>query len=180
MRTALFAVAAVLLVGGNDLRAGDDAAVIRKAIEAHGGEKNLDKLKMCLVRSQGTVELVPGVAAAGVVHTFKSEVTMKPGKFKAFTTVFQTSFNITLPFASVRSVYNGEEGQLHIDGKSRLLRDRALKEFKAQAHERQVCLLTPLVKDRTYQLSVLDLFFPRPPESYAARSSNFSASSRNL
>ena len=25
-----------------------------------------------------------------------------------------------------------------------------------------------------------ELFFPRPPESYAARSSNFSASSRNL
>jgi hypothetical protein len=153
--TALSVLTAVLLLDGGNLRADEDAAaIIRKAIEAHGGEANLAKLMMCKIDSQGSVELVSGLDGL-IEHTFKGELTAKPGKFKTSTRVFQTTAGITVPFASIRTVYNGD-GQILINGKSELLKDQALKELKAQAHEREVCLLTPLLKDRKFELTMLD------------------------
>jgi hypothetical protein len=155
MRTVLPIVTAVLLFGGSELRADEDAAaIVRKAIKAHGGEANLDKHMTCMVESEGSVELRP--AAVNLAeYTFKSQLTAKPGKLKASTRFFQTISGGTQPYMSVHMVYNGE-GQMLRDGKSELLKDEALKEFKAQAHHREVCLLTLLLKDRKFELTVLD------------------------
>jgi hypothetical protein len=156
MRTVLPLVTAVLLLGASDLRADEDAAaIIRKAIKAHGGEENLDKLMACMVESQGSLELYPNLAGV-FEYTFKSELTAKPGKFKESVKIFQTINNgDAQPYMSIHNVYNGE-GQIVRDGKGEFLKDQALKEFKAQAYHRTVCLLTPLLRDRKFKLTVVD------------------------
>ena len=162
MRTVLSVLTAVPpILNSSNVRADEEAAaIIRRAIKAHGGEQNIAKLMTCQIQSEGTVQPFPDGHPGKIVHTFKTEFTTKPGKFKVVTRVFETSsaggLNVTLPLASVRSAFNGEEGQLLIDGKSQLLKDEALKEFKALAHDRQVCLLTPLLADKDYELTVLD------------------------
>jgi hypothetical protein len=156
MRTILAALATVVLVGPNQLRADDEAVeIVGKAVKAHGGEANLAKFGMCQIQSEGTVELVPDVPGSVAEFTFKSEYTAKPGKFKSFTKLSFSSSGTTVPVLSVKSVYNGEEGQVVIDGKSQLLNGEALKEFKAIAHEQQVGLLYPLLKDKSYELTVV-------------------------
>jgi hypothetical protein len=154
MRTVLPLVTAVLLLGGSDLRGDDAATIIRQAIKAHGGEENLNKLLMCQIASEGTIELLPDLPAEADI-TFKSEVTAKPGKFKGSTRIFMRILDSRQTLFSIGSVYNGE-GQLVTNGKKQLLREAALKEFKATDHERLVCLLTPLLKDPNYVLTVLD------------------------
>src|SRR5262249_48006738 len=90
MRTVLSIVTAVLLLGGSDLRADEAAAaIVRKAIMAHGGAANLDKHLTCRIESQGSAELE--YSLSGVIdYTFKMELTAKPGKFKESIKIFQT------------------------------------------------------------------------------------------
>src|SRR5262249_57621844 len=82
MRTVLPIVAAVLLLGGSDLRADENAAaIVRKAIKAHGGEANLDKHMTCTVETQGSVELMT-IPITGIEYTFKSDLSSQPRKVK--------------------------------------------------------------------------------------------------
>ena len=160
MRMILSLATAVLLLGGGGLRADtlsaddDAAAIVRKAIKAHGGEANLAKHMTSVVESEGTVDLM-AYRISGIEYTFKAERTARPGRFKENVRVFQTMNNNTRPYTSIHTVYNGE-GQIVRDGRSELLREQGLKEFKAQAHHREVCLLTPLIRDAKYKLTVLD------------------------
>jgi hypothetical protein len=108
----------------------------------------------CQIESEGTIDLLPDLPT-GADITFKSEFTAKPGKFKDSTRIFMSILDVRQTLFSISSVYNGE-GQLVTNGKKQLLREAALKEFKALDHERLVCLLTPLLKDPNYELTVLE------------------------
>src|SRR5262249_19136218 len=129
-------------------------AIVRNAIKAHGGEANLAKHMTCMVESEGSVVLLT-IPIPGVEHTFKSELTAKPGKFKESIRYFQTINRRSQPYMSIHTVYNGE-GQFIRDGRSEFLKDQALNEFRAYAHQRELRLLIPLLKDSKYKLTVLD------------------------
>lgn len=154
MRIVFPMLTAVLLLGGS-ARAGEDAvAVVRKAIKAHGGEANLDKLKMCMIRSEGSVDIFP-VLLRDIEYTFKAELIAKPGRFKASIKYFQVISGVSQPYLSVHTLFDGD-GHIVRDGRSEFLREQGRREFKTVAHQREVCLLTPLLKDRKFKLTVLD------------------------
>src|SRR5262249_16739876 len=107
-----------------------------------------------MITSEGSVEM-PYHTSGVIEYTFKSELTAKPGKLKQSIRYFWTIGGDTQPYTSVQTVFNGD-GHLVRDGKGQFLKDQALKELKAQAYQREVCLLTPLLKDSKFNLTVLD------------------------
>src|SRR5262245_45077414 len=91
------------VVGANTVvgAKGDEEAlaIVRNAIKAHGGEANLAKHMTCMVESEGSVVLLT-IPIPGVEHTFKSELTAKPGKFKESIRYFQTINRRSQPYMS--------------------------------------------------------------------------------
>ncbi len=155
MRIVLSLVTAGLLLGARDVRAGEDAAgIVRRAIQAHGGEANLDKLMTCIVEAEGWVDIRHPVINIAE-YTYTARVTAKPGKFTASIKYFQTISGGTRPYMSTRMVYNGG-GQIVTDGKNQLLKDQALRELQTVAYQREVCLLAPLLRDKKFNLTVLN------------------------
>src|SRR5262249_37188276 len=156
MRIILSFATAGLLLGARDVRADEEAAaIVRRAIQAHGGEANLDKLMMCMVESEGWVDIRhPDINIAE--YTYTVHLTAKPGKFAASIKYFQTVFGGTKPYMTTRMVYNGGGGQILIDGKNQLLRDEAFRELRTVAFQREVCLLTPLLRDKRFKLTILN------------------------
>jgi hypothetical protein len=109
---------------------------------------------MALIRSEGSVDIFP-VLLRDIEYTFKAELIVKPGRFKASIKYFQVISGVSQPYLSVHTLYDGD-GQIVRDGRSEFLREQGRREFKAVAHQRETCLLTPLLKDKKFKLTVLD------------------------
>jgi hypothetical protein len=154
MRTLLFLATAVLVLEGSELRA-DEVAIIKKAIKAHGGEKNLARFLRCEIEKKGTATI------DGQTYPFIATLTAGTGKFEELASLYTPRMFGVGPtlFMSIRNRYTGEKGQFVVSSlvfkEDRIANTSMLKEYRAMAHEREVCLLTPLLRDREYKLSVL-------------------------
>jgi hypothetical protein len=158
MRIVFSLVIAGLLLGARDVRAGEDAAyataTVRRAIQVHGGEANLDKLMTCIVEAEGWVNIRHPVVNIAE-YTYTARVTAKPGKFTAYMKYYQTICGGTKPYMTTRMVYNGG-AQIVTDGKNQLLKDEVIKELRTVAYQREVGLLTPLLRDKKFKLTVIN------------------------
>ncbi len=123
----------------------DARAVVEKAIEAHGGEAKLAKLKMVSTKAKGVINL-----GAALMPFALETVWQWPDRLK---NVLKLDADATATL--VETVAGGDSWSSR-DGKpvffDRVKRD----ELRTQAHVHRLLLLTPLLRDNTYELSALE------------------------
>lgn len=118
--------------------------IIEKAIKAHGGEAKLAKLKTMSAKAKGTVHLgFPVPFSLGTVWQWPDRL-----KSVAASNLAKSS--------SLVEVIVGDDSWSIRDGKPGPLGAVKRDELCTQAHVRRLLLLTPLLQDKTYKLSVLD------------------------
>ena len=101
MRTLFFLAAVCLVFDGGRLRADEEEAkIIKEAIKAHGGEKNLAKFMKCEFEKKGTATI------GGQTYLFTSTFTAGTGKFEEFTRFYvENPFGKPILFMSGRNKY---------------------------------------------------------------------------
>src|SRR5262245_2749776 len=127
--------------------AGTDArAVIRRAIQAHGGAEALDRLRLVREKTVGELHL------RGKTFPFTSETLQRlPDQFRHTL----TSENDGNKFEMLQ-VYDGKKGWLIEGGLSRPVDAMHLAGWKATAHAAYVASLTPLLaEDKGYRFTLL-------------------------
>lgn len=145
MRIRLLPGLAILLLAPSSVLAAEDArAIIEKAIQAHGGEAKLSRLKMVVSKAKGTVKL-----GAEVPFT-RETVWQWPDRLKNAVRLATDS-----PTTLVEAISGDESWSLR-DGTRRPLDGAKRDELRAQAHVRRLLLLTPLLHEKSYELSTLD------------------------
>jgi outer membrane lipoprotein-sorting protein len=141
-RAILFAAVTVLVAGG--VRAADEAAVkvVKKGIEAHGGEEALKKAKGGEYKLEGDVTL--GVEKGKFTGTISYAL---PDKFRM--SIDRTSGpNKTAQVV----VINGDKVKLTVDGKGADVPAGVKGEFLQLAAVQEVSLLYPLLDDTKFTL----------------------------
>lgn len=144
MTRAVLLAAVAVLAGVGGVRAADDAAVavVKKGIEAHGGEDALKKPK-------------------GGEYKVEGEVTIgaEKGKFTstisyALPNMFRMSVETTLGTTKTTQVIvvNGDKVKATTNGKAQELKDPAKGEFLQLAAIQEVSLLYPLLDDKKFTL----------------------------
>ncbi|MGH7224772.1 MAG: hypothetical protein ACRELF_16235, partial [Gemmataceae bacterium] len=145
MRTRLLPGLALLLLAAPDLIAAEDArAIIEKAIQAHGGEAKLARLKAVVSKAKGTVKLGSEVAFT------RETVWQWPDHLKSVVKLASD------PPTTLVETIAGDERWSRRDGKPHPLAGAKWDELRAQAHVRRLLLLTPLLHDNIYELSALE------------------------
>jgi hypothetical protein len=124
----------------------DPQALLRRAIQAHGGADKLDRLRQVQEETTGTLQL-PGKKVA-----FTSETLQQlPGRFRHVLTseVGGKKLNVV-------QVYDGKQGWVQEGGLTRVADEKTLAGWQAMAHAAQVASLTPLLAaDKGYALTLL-------------------------
>jgi hypothetical protein len=147
MRKVLSLAAAVcfLALSGRAMAQDENRAVIKKAIKATGGEKNLAKLRSAKAKFKGTGEF------AGISSTLTGEITTQlPRQMKLEIQVEAQGQSTTLLF-----VVNGGKAWIQVAGETAPLKGEALDDLKEDLHAQQVETLVPLLKDKAYKLHAL-------------------------
>jgi len=139
-------VAGLLLGAANRVRAQEDArAMVVRAVQAHGGEANLAKIRADLVKIKGSLtykgEKVPFVAETLV---------QLPGQFKNTMT-----FHFPNNESTLVQVLNGDKAWISVNGKTQLADDKLLAELQQMMHMDRVVRLLPLLGDKNFQLTPL-------------------------
>jgi outer membrane lipoprotein-sorting protein len=140
-RALLVAAVAVLAVGG--VRADDAAvAVVKKAVEAHGGEDALKKPK------GGEFKVEGDVTVGAEKGKFTSTISY------ALPNMFRMSVDTTLGTTKTSQtiVVNGDKVKATTAGKAQELKDPAKGEFLQLAAVQEVSLLYPLLDDKRFTL----------------------------
>jgi outer membrane lipoprotein-sorting protein len=140
-RALLVAAVAVLAVGG--VRADDAAvAVVKKAVEAHGGEDALKKPK------GGEFKVEGDVTVGAEKGKFTSTISY------ALPNMFRMSVDTTLGTTKTSQtiVVNGDKVKATTGGKAQELKDPAKGEFLQLAAVQEVSLLYPLLDDKRFTL----------------------------
>lgn len=142
MRHAVLYVAVVLAAGG--VRAADDAAVavVKKGVEAHGGQSALEKAKGGEYKVEGDVTV--GAEKGKFTSTISYAL---PDKFRMSvdTTLGTTKTSLVV-------VVNGDKVKATTNGKAQDLKDPAKGEFLQLAAIQEVSLLYPLLDDKKFTL----------------------------
>jgi len=140
-RALLVAAVAVLAFGG--VRADDAAvAVVKKAVEAHGGEDALKKPK------GGEFKVEGDVTVGAEKGKFTSTISY------ALPNMFRMSVDTTLGTTKTSQtiVVNGDKVKATTGGKAQELKDPAKGEFLQLAAVQEVSLLYPLLDDKRFTL----------------------------
>jgi acetyl esterase/lipase len=142
----------ILLVAFPSSAAEDARTILDKAIKAHGGEAKLAKLKTMTGKAKGTANLGgKGNANFGAELSFNFEISWQwPDRLKNAVTL-----RILKPTAFIETI-SGEDSWSSRDGKLGPLDAIKRDQLRAQAHVRRLMLLTPLLEDKLYELSVVD------------------------
>ncbi len=122
----------------------DARMIVSKAIMAHGGEAKLARLKIMSSKAKGSVK--PGFEG----HFTQEIVWQWPDRLKYTVTVDRAR-----PISIVETI-SGDDSWSSRDGKPGPLDAIKRDELRTQAHLRRLLLLTPLLRDKSYKLSVLD------------------------
>jgi hypothetical protein len=118
------------------------AAVIQRAIRAHGGEANLKRLKAAHTKADGIIAM-----GAGVPFTQEAFYEL-PGRLKEIQ-VLETNGQKRV----VTIVVDGDRGWLNTNGQTVPLGATVLEELREAIHLIQVNRLVSLVEDRRFRLS---------------------------
>jgi hypothetical protein len=124
---------------------GDAKAVIDKAIAAQGGAKNLDKLKMVVLKAKGT--LLFGDLEVPFTADMRQQ---QPSQARS-------AFKLSLmgKELTVVQVLNGDKGWLQIEGMTTDADAQALATAKEELYSSRVQMLTPLLADKGFTLTAL-------------------------
>ena len=136
----------VLLLAATSLRAQDAArAIVAKAIEAHGGQERLSKLRADQVHVRGHL-FVEGKETPFVGETFVQ-----------FPAQFKNVMHLTTPKGRVTlvQILNGDKVLVTIDGQPQKVEPTALAEMRDMLQLNRAVRLVPLLTDRAYELSVI-------------------------
>jgi outer membrane lipoprotein-sorting protein len=150
-RLWLAGFAAILLVTGPARWAAaqdkQTQEIIRKGIEAAGGQKALESLKAAQSKSKGTIHYP---APIGDVTFAAEEFLVLPDKMRS---------NVQAEAGTQKSkviiVFDGQKGWVQENGKTKPLDDKGVAEMKATAYASRVGSLTELLKDKAFSLSPL-------------------------
>jgi acetyl esterase/lipase len=122
----------------------DARTILGKAIKAHGGEAKLAKLKTMSSKAKGTVNF-----GAELAFTLQTNWQW-PDRLKNVVTL-----TIVRPTVCVETIA-GNDSWFSRDGKLEPIDAVKRDELRTQAHVRRLMLLTPLLQDSLYDLSVVD------------------------
>ena len=143
---SLCSVAALVVVSGGVRAADDDAkAIIAKAIKAHGGEEYLTKNKAARMQNKGKLT-IPGVCESEFTQDLAY---MLPDKLKD-----TLELNIGGQKISIVTVMNGDKLSIEAAGKAVDVTDDIKKAMKDAQHMLAISRMVPLLKDKSYELSV--------------------------
>jgi hypothetical protein len=148
MRTlsVLFSVLFLSGVSADQPKGDDPLALIRRAIEAHGGADKLDRLRLVREQTTGTLHLLKDRIP------FTSETLQRlPGQFRHTLTseVGGKKLNVV-------QIYDGKQGWLVEGGIPRAVDEKTAEGWKAMTHAAHVASLTPLLAaDKGYKLTTL-------------------------
>ena len=138
---------AVLIAASPGVRAADDdpKAIIAKAIKAHGGEEFLTKNKAARAQNKGKIS-IPGVGDA----EFTQELAyMLPDKVKD-----SLELSIAGQKIGVVTIMNGDKISIEAAGKAVEITDSIKTAMKDVTYIMAMSRLTPLLKDKGYELSI--------------------------
>lgn len=143
---SLCSVAALVVLSGGVRAADDDAkAIIAKAIKAHGGEEYLTKNKAARMQNKGKIT-IPGV---GETQFTQDLAYMLPDKLK-------DTLELTIggQKISIVTVMNGDKLSIEAAGKAVDVTDDIKKAMKDAQHMMTASRMVPLLKDKSYELSI--------------------------
>jgi hypothetical protein len=149
-RMCIAGVAAALLLAGSARWAnaqGQDKEcldLIRKAIEAHGGQKVLENIKAATSKSKGTIHL-----GGGLMFTAEESVQL-PDKFRSDIQIDANGMNI-----KITQAFDGKKGWVKVADNTMDLDDKQTAELKALMYAGKVGGLIELLKDKSFELSPL-------------------------
>jgi hypothetical protein len=141
----ILSLVALGLVAGRG--AADDAkAVVEKAIKAHGGEEKLTKYKAAKVKAKGTLQLM------GTDIEFTADAsTMFPDRYRE-----EIKMDIMGNKLEIVQVFDGKKGWVSTQGMTMEVQGAQLDELKDQAYGNYLESLVPLVKEKQFELTLLD------------------------
>jgi hypothetical protein len=147
-RSAWVVVLAGLLLAQSAARAQSEEearAVIAKAVQAHGGEEKLTRLRAVGTRTLGTMyvnnDSVP----------FTAETTVQvPGQVKNV-----LECELQGKKRRIVQVINGDRVMRSVDGQAQPLPEEVVAEMHELLHAQRIQTLVPLLRDSTYRLTLL-------------------------
>jgi hypothetical protein len=143
---SLLSTAVLVSFAAADPAADDALAVVNKGIKAHGGEEALTKYKAGQASSKGKITL-PGV---GEVDFTQEVASMLPDKLKE-----TLHLDIGGKQIDVVTIMNGDTVSIEAAGKDVPITDDIKKALKEAQYMLKVGKLVPLVKDKSYELSLI-------------------------
>ncbi len=125
---------------------GEPLALIRRAIQAHGGPDSLDRLHLIREKSDGTLSVL------GQKTPFTSETVQRlPGQFR-----HTLSADLSDKKLDIVEVFDGKQGWRVEGGLAKPVDAPTLEGWKATAHAAHVASLTALLAaDKGYKLTAL-------------------------
>lgn len=138
-----FLLLAVLAVAPAMSRADDDAEkVVKKAVEAHGGEKALTKM------TAGEMTIKANMSIMGLEVEFGGEVLYSfPDKFK-----MSMSGEIMGQKIAITQVVNGDKVKMVAMGMAIPIEDKQKEELKMAAINQEMSMIAPLLDKKKYTL----------------------------
>lgn len=143
-------VALLLLAAGDRARSQDKdkdsaRAIIEKAIEAQGGEKNSDKLKNMRSKGKGSIFI------EGVEILFQNETYMQlPGKCRIVSKLSVGGKEI-----DTVEVLNGDKSWVNEDGETKEADEAGRTEMQTAVYVSYLTILTPLLREKQFELATL-------------------------
>jgi len=133
----------VLLLGmGHRLEAQEEVRpIIDKAIQAHGGEEKLAKVKAVRAKSKGTIHL--GGARSAYMNV---EAWQLPDRIKVVMEMENQGQRLRMI-----QVLNGDKGWLSLNGQTQKIPQQMRPELEELLHAARVQTLTPLLQDNAYK-----------------------------
>src|SRR5262249_27820041 len=146
-RSAWVVVFAGLLLGQAARSQGqeDARAVIAAAVKAHGGQEKLTRLRAVWTRTLGTMY----ANNASVPFTAETVVQV-PDQVKNV-----LECELQGKKRRIVQVINGDQVMRSVDGQVQSLPEEVVAEMRELLHAQRIQTLVPLLRDRTYQLSLL-------------------------
>jgi hypothetical protein len=148
-RASTSILSAALLLAFTGAARADDAearAIIAKGLKAHGGDTYLDKNKAVQVHNKGKITL-PGV---GEVEFEQNNSIMLPDKFKESMELSVGGNKVT-----VVTIANGDKVSITANGTDVEITDAIKDALKGARHMIQVGRLSPLLKEKGFELSLI-------------------------
>lgn len=140
------ALAVAWLIVSTALAQDDAKAVVRKAIDAHGGSQLLDKYPAAKVRSKGTMTFL------GQMVPFESTATYQmPDKMKEVQTVQVAGIK-----KNVTQLQVGDQVRIMLDGVEMKIEDKDKPKYRQMIYVQNLYRLTPLLDDKTCKLSLVE------------------------